>query len=436
MPVGVLGRETARAAADRLGCPVLAWEDPLPPRDLTIVAVRDDAIAGVAASITPPSGGLVFHLSGLTTVGVLQPLASAGAEVGAFHPLQPCPTSDRGAAALAGCHVAISAVLGDAFAGLATFAQSLGATPFRLADVQKPLYHAAAATSSNYLVTVLALAFELFSAAGSRSRWSPVPWSIRWCTTSSTADRGGAHRAHRPRRRRYRISATCGGSRVSVELEKAFVTARTMTAELAGTSSPMATPLGGGVEMEIVETFRKHVASTWHQSVWCPTLGFVHEGHLSLIGRARRSVITCSFRSSSILCNSDPARTSPPIRAIWTGTPDSSKLPAPTSCLLRPLEEMYPVPAVTRVLVPELAERMEGASRPGHFDGVSTVVAKLLAGAPARPRLLRQKGRPAIGHHRQNGVRPVDTHHRRRLSDRSGGGWGGPVEQQHLPCAR
>lgn len=247
VPVGVLGRETARAAADRLDCPVLAWEDPLPPRDLTIVAVRDDAIAGVAASITPPRGGLVFHLSGLTTVDVLRPLASAGAALGAFHPLQTLPDPQRGAAALAGCHVAISASSEEAFAGLAAFAQSLDATPFRLADSQKPLYHAAAAASSNYLVTVLALAFELFSAAGVDPGVArPLVDSV----VNNVFDSGPRAALTGPIARGdvgTVAAQRAAVAKLSAELEEAFVTLGRLTAEVAGTSSSMASPLGGGV---------------------------------------------------------------------------------------------------------------------------------------------------------------------------------------------
>jgi pantoate--beta-alanine ligase len=44
------------------------------------------------------------------------------------------------------------------------------------------------------------------------------------------------------------------------------------------------------------------------------------------------------------------------------------------------VDEMYPQPMLTKVSVAEVDARMEGPNRPGHFDGVATVVAKLFAG--------------------------------------------------------
>ena len=132
--------------------------------------------------------------------------------------------------------------------------------------------------------------------------------------------------------------------------------------------------------MHIVETFseaRRHNTGTVGL---VPTLGFVHEGHLSLIGRARAE---CDHVLVSLFVN--PLQFGPGEDfATYPRRParDAGLIEEAGADVLfaPPVEEMYPVPAATRVLVPELAARMEGASRPGHFDGVSTVVAKLLAG--------------------------------------------------------
>lgn len=164
--LGVLGRGDVQAAANRLRCPALRWDEPLPPADLVMVAVRDDAIGEVARKLRPPTRGIAMHLSGMASVSALAPLAAEGASIAAFHPLQTLPDPDRGAGALTGAFVAITTTDADVSGWLSDFADSLGARPFALADEQKPLYHAAAAASSNYVVTVLALAFELFRGAG------------------------------------------------------------------------------------------------------------------------------------------------------------------------------------------------------------------------------------------------------------------------------
>jgi len=163
----VLGRDdaTVATAAARLEAPVLSWVEPLPPCDLVLVAVRDDAIAGVAERL----GGLVdgvagaAHLSGLTSISALAPTGIPG---GSFHPLQTLPTPDIGADRLAGAWVAVTSdddLLGDRLFALAA---SLGCHPFELADEQKPLYHAAAAAAANFTLAALAMSRRLFAAAG------------------------------------------------------------------------------------------------------------------------------------------------------------------------------------------------------------------------------------------------------------------------------
>jgi pantoate--beta-alanine ligase len=109
-----------------------------------------------------------------------------------------------------------------------------------------------------------------------------------------------------------------------------------------------------------------------------PTMGALHEGHLSLVTRARR---LADVVVASVFVN--PLQFGP--------TEDYTRYPRDLrrdSVLLRAagvdvlfapsVEEMYPEPPLTKVSVPALSERLCGRVRPGHFDGVCIVVLKLL----------------------------------------------------------
>lgn len=108
-----------------------------------------------------------------------------------------------------------------------------------------------------------------------------------------------------------------------------------------------------------------------------PTMGALHEGHISLVERARREA---DVTVMSIFVN--PLQFGP--------TEDLSRYPRPrendermardadVDILFAPeLEEMYPDSPIVTVTAGVLGAGFEGKSRPGHFDGVLTVVAKL-----------------------------------------------------------
>ena len=108
-----------------------------------------------------------------------------------------------------------------------------------------------------------------------------------------------------------------------------------------------------------------------------PTMGYLHEGHLSLVRRAREE---CDHVAVSIFVN--PTQFSP--------QEDLSRYPRDLDrdlSLLEPLgadlvwvptaESMYPPGYQTWVEVESITRSLEGAMRPGHFRGVATVVAKL-----------------------------------------------------------
>jgi len=124
------------------------------------------------------------------------------------------------------------------------------------------------------------------------------------------------------------------------------------------------------------ETVRQARAEN-HVIGFIPTMGALHEGHLSLIRRAR---VDCSRVYASIFLN--PTQFGPNedlSRYPKTFESDVEKLTAAgVEVLFAPeINEIYPPGFRTYVNVEGLSERLEGRSRPGHFRGVATVVLKL-----------------------------------------------------------
>ena len=110
-----------------------------------------------------------------------------------------------------------------------------------------------------------------------------------------------------------------------------------------------------------------------------PTMGFLHEGHLSLVDRARQvadRVVMSVFVNP--LQFDRPADLERYPRDLERDADLAER--AGVDVLYAPaVEEVYPESPLTTVTVRGIADAMEGAHRPGHFEGVATVVAKLFA---------------------------------------------------------
>ena len=118
-----------------------------------------------------------------------------------------------------------------------------------------------------------------------------------------------------------------------------------------------------------------HPSATWGL---VPTMGALHEGHLSLVRQARRDnarVGVSIFVNPAQFHNPDDLATYPRdperdlamlkqegVDLVWTPSPD----------------QVYPAGYQTYIHVEEASRPLEGAARPGHFLGVATVVAKLM----------------------------------------------------------
>jgi pantoate--beta-alanine ligase len=110
-----------------------------------------------------------------------------------------------------------------------------------------------------------------------------------------------------------------------------------------------------------------------------PTMGYLHEGHLSLMAAARADT---DFVMATIFVNSLQFAPGEDL-ASYPRDPDGDRAKADAAAvdlLFSPEhDEMYPDEVLTTVSVGGISQSMEGATRPTHFAGVATVVAKLFA---------------------------------------------------------
>jgi len=149
--------------------------------------------------------------------------------------------------------------------------------------------------------------------------------------------------------------------------------------------------------MEILRTVAE--LRRWSRALHCdgktvalvPTMGALHAGHASLIRAARATasqvVVSIFVNPTQFGPNEDFNRYPRAFEAdcALAGADGAAAIFAP------PVEEMYPAGAATFVDLYSLTDRLDGASRPGHFRGVATIVAKLLIAAEPDQAIFGQK---------------------------------------------
>lgn len=156
-----------------------AYQDPLElirNSELIFLTVVDDQIEPLAASLAAklaestlrldPENShhpIFVHMSGAHSILALEPLAAAGFETAALHPLQSVSEIEQARNAFCDALFTAEMVLGGGFEGwLAT----IGISFVRIEAENKALYHAGAVFASNFVVTVLDAAIQLFEQVG------------------------------------------------------------------------------------------------------------------------------------------------------------------------------------------------------------------------------------------------------------------------------
>ncbi|MHB0976973.1 MAG: Rossmann-like and DUF2520 domain-containing protein [Candidatus Aquicultorales bacterium] len=133
---------------------------------VVLIAVPDSQVEPVATAIAEASRGkIVYHTSGALSKKSLSAVADAGAEVGCLHPIQTFATVSSAIKLLPGSYFGVTAE-GKARSTAGSIVGSLGGRVVEVSDGDRPIYHAAASSASNFFVALTAYASDLLQTIG------------------------------------------------------------------------------------------------------------------------------------------------------------------------------------------------------------------------------------------------------------------------------
>lgn len=171
--VSAVSADSLRRAEELLpGAPVLPPDQVAAAADLVLLAVPDDALAGLVTGLVATGslhpGQIVAHTSGSHGIEVLAPAVDAGVLPLALHPVMTFTGRAEDLQRIDACCFGVTAATGDEAAwnvGEALVVEMSG-EPVRIPAERRKLYHAALSHGANYLITVVADSVELLRRAG------------------------------------------------------------------------------------------------------------------------------------------------------------------------------------------------------------------------------------------------------------------------------
>jgi pantoate--beta-alanine ligase len=343
--------------------------------DLLVLAVPDAAVVEVAAKVDPVPTTTVAHLAGSLGPDALAPHLRRAA----LHPVVALSDPATGADRLAGAWFGVA---GDPLA--LEVVAALGGRAFEVADDDRAAHHAACAMAANHVTALLGVVERVVDRAG----LPLAPYAdLAAGAVAAVADRGPARALTGPVARGDWGTVQAHLDALAEADRPAYLALAAEAARLAGRSLPagLGVPAGAAVFHEKA-ALRKALDQARAAALTVglvPTMGALHEGHAALI---RRAAAECDVVAVTVFVNPLQFDRAEDL-AAYPRTLDAdlaAAAAAGAAVVFAPsATEMYgPAPAA-RVHVEGLADRLEGAARPGHFDGVATVCTKLfgIAGA-------------------------------------------------------
>lgn len=398
--VGVAARSAS--AVDRAdvmlpGVPILSSAEVASAAEILVLAVPDSEVESLAeelvetGSIRP--GMVVVHLSGSLGLGALEPAAAVGAIPMALHPVMTFSGTSLDVRRLQGCPVAYTAPALAQPVALA-LTEYLGGVGFAVDDESRPLYHAGLTHAANHLVTLVAQAEDVLSAAGIDDPAKTMSPLLRASLDRALNEGISGLTGPVARGDESTVKSHLSALRKRPELRQALTTyealvaaTRAALANQPGTDTTLAahpTDVDGGVKEPAItvartrEELREALAADSRPTSLVMTMGALHEGHLSLVAQARRPghkvVATIFVNPQQFGPGEDfdayPRTFEDDVAALARAGVDI--LYAPST------EEVYPQEPRVRITPGPSADILEGARRPGHFAGVLQVVGKML----------------------------------------------------------
>ncbi len=349
--------------------------------DVVILCVPDRSIPEASAVVIP--GPLVVHTSGASSLAFLDKHDRRGI----IHPLLSVPD---GLVGFDGAYAALRAAQPSDHSILLEIVSALGMQPLDVKEQDRVIYHTAASLASNALVALQVAASELASMANV----PPVALNkLAQASLDQVGEQGVAALTGPAARGDWQTVAAQRDAVASnaPHLLALFDALTTECARLVGHSwSPQQVVAPGSVSsMAIARTAEELTAlvaaarSNGARVGFVPTMGGLHEGHATLIKAAASS---CNCVITSLFVNPTQFNNAADLAAYPSNEADDltiAKESGATIVFIPSVDVIYPKDFATSINPGPIADVLEGEHRPGHFDGMATVVARLLGLAQA-----------------------------------------------------